>query len=66
MSSLREYFNKDVRLIDIDNKEFKGYVETYTADIDSDEEVEEIAIRTKESNSLIGFNENEIKSIEEI
>ncbi|MPN25435.1 hypothetical protein SDC9_172844 [bioreactor metagenome] len=63
MRSLEEYFNKRVRIVDIDNKEFKGYVETYTPAIDSDEELEEIAILDK-SNNLIGFNEEEIKSIE--
>ena len=65
MKSLRDYFNKRVRIIDIDNKEFKGYVETYTPAIDSEEEVEEISILDS-SNYLIGFNENEIKSIEVI
>lgn len=65
MKSLREYFNKRVRIIDIDNKEFKGYVKSYTPAIDSEEEVEEISILDK-SNNLIGFNEEEIKSIEEI
>lgn len=65
MKSLREYFNKRVIIIDIDNKEFKGYVKSYTPSIDSDEELEEISILDK-SNNLIGFNEEEIKSIEEI
>lgn len=63
MRSLEEYFNKRVRIIDIDNKEFKGYVKTYTQAIDSEEELEEISILDK-SNNLIGFNEGEIKSIE--
>lgn len=63
MRSLEEYFNKRVRIIDIDNKEFKGYVKTYTQAIDSEEELEEISILDK-SNNLIGFNEEEIKSIE--
>lgn len=63
MIKLEEYFNKRVRIVDIDNKEFRGYVETYTPAIDSDEELEEIAILDK-SNDLIGFNEEEIKLIE--
>ena len=63
MKSLEEYFNKRVRIVDIDNQEFKGYVETYTPAIDSEEELEEISILDK-SNNLIGFNEAEIKSIE--
>ncbi|MGL4108328.1 hypothetical protein [Clostridium sp. LP20] len=65
MKSLREYFNKRVRILDIDNKEFKGYVATYTPSIDSDEELEEISILDKADN-LIGFNEEEIKLIEVI
>ena len=63
MIKLEEYFNKRVRIVDIDNKEFRGYEETYTPAIDSDEELEEIAILDK-SNNLIGFNEEEIKLIE--
>ncbi|MDY4720714.1 MAG: hypothetical protein SO297_02075 [Clostridium paraputrificum] len=65
MKSLKEYFNKKVRILDIDNKEFKGYVTTYTPAIDSEEELEEISILDK-ANNLIGFNEDEISSIEEI
>lgn len=60
--SLKDYFNKNVRIIDIDGNEIKGYVETYTSAIDSDEEVEEIAI--KSDAKLIGITENEIQSIE--
>lgn len=63
MKSLKEYFNKTVKIVDIDNQEFNGYVETYTPAIDSDDEVEEIAIKPKGLNNLIGFNAHEIKSI---
>lgn len=66
MNSLKEYFNKTVKIVDIDNQKFIGYVETYTPAIDSDEEVEEIAIKPKGSYNLVGFNKNEIKSIEVI
>lgn len=65
MKSLKEYFNKKVRILDIDNKEFKGYVTTYTPAIDSEEELEEISILDK-ANNLIGFNTEEIKLIEVI
>lgn len=64
MKLLKEYFNKTVRIIDVDNKEFNGYVETYTPEIDSEEGVEEIAIKPEGSNDLVGFTANEIKSIE--
>ena len=63
MKSLREYFNRNVKIIDVDNVEFQGYVETYTPSIDSEEELEEISILDI-SNRLIGFNEDEIKFIE--
>lgn len=66
MKSLKQYFNKMVKITDIDNEEFKGYVETYTPAVDSEDGTEEIAIKPKGSNSLIGFNANEIKSIEVI
>ncbi|APM40555.1 hypothetical protein [Clostridium kluyveri] len=64
MKPLKEYFNKTVRIIDVDNKEFNGYVETYTPEIDSEDGVEEIAIKPEGSNDLVGFTANEIKSIE--
>lgn len=60
--SLKNYFNKNVRVVDIDGNEIKGYVETYTSAIDSDEGVEEIAI--KSNAKLIGITENEIQLIE--
>lgn len=60
--SLKNYFNKNVRIVDIDGNEIKGYVETYTPAIDSDEEVEEIAV--KSDAKLIGITENEIQLIE--
>lgn len=60
--SLKSYFNKNVRIVDIDGNEIKGYVETYTPAFDSDEEVEEIAI--KSDTKLIGITENEIQLIE--
>lgn len=66
MKSLKKYFNKTVKITDVDNKEFSGYVETYTPAIDSEDEIEEIAIKPKGLNSLIGFKANEIKSIEVI
>lgn len=55
-----------VKITDIDNEEFKGYVETYTPAVDSEDDTEEIAIKLKGSDRLIGFNANEIKSIEVI
>lgn len=61
MLKLREYFNKTVELIDIDNVKWTGVVETYTPAIDSDEEIEEIGLLT--TNGLVCFNADEIKTI---
>ena len=63
MKSLIEYFNKNVRLTDIDDKQWAGYVETYTPAIDSDENVEEIGLMTEEQ-GLTSFKADEIKKIE--
>lgn len=52
-----------MKIIDVDNVEFQGYVEAYTPAIDSEDELEEISILDR-SNRLIGFNEEEIKYIE--
>lgn len=59
---LREYFNKDIRLVDIDGKIWIGFVETYTPKIDSDEEYDEIGLQY--NGNLISFTEVEIQSIE--
>lgn len=65
MKNLKEYFCKNVRLIDIDDKEWLGYVRTYTPAIDTDDDIEEIGLMTKNSDiSFVGFQANEIKSIE--
>ena len=59
---LAEYFNKNVRLTDIDGKQWAGYVETYTPAIDSDENVDEIGLMTEEQ-GLTSFRTNEVKEI---
>jgi len=62
--NLINYFCKNVRLIDIDNKEWRGYVKTFTPAIDSEFEIDEIGLFT--GTDLIGFREDEIKAIETI
>lgn len=64
MKNLSEYLNKEVKIVDIDGEIFIGIVQTYTPQIDSDEDQDEIAISVDDS--LIGFMQNEIKSIEGI
>ena len=62
---LYNYFQKNVKIIDIDDKVWKGYVLTYTPKIDTEDELyDEIGLDCEEG--LIGFRQNEIKSIEEI
>lgn len=61
--NLFDYFCKRVRLIDIDDKEWEGYVSIFTPKQDTDDELyDEIAIDTVKG--CICFNETEIKSIE--
>ena len=59
---LEKYLNKNVRIIDIDGVEIAGYVETYTPEIDSENEVEEIAVKTNKG--LVGITQAEIESID--
>lgn len=66
MKPLREYFNKQVKIIDVDNKEFIGFVETYTPALDSDDNIDGISIKPKGAKHLVNLCENEIKSIEVI
>lgn len=63
--SLFDFLEKKVKIIDINNKEWHGYVLTYTPKIDTEDELyDEIGVRSDEDNLLYGFRENEIKSIE--
>lgn len=61
------FLEKKVKIIDIDNKIWKGYVLTYTPKIDTEDELyDEIGLRSDEDNLLYSFKENEIKHIEEV
>lgn len=62
MIDLSKYFNKNVRIIDDEDKKWEGFVETYTPAIDTEDNIEEIAIKT--GGQLIGLTAQEIKSIE--
>ncbi len=64
---LYKFFQKRVKIIDVDNKEWEGYVLTYTPKIDTDDELyDEIGLRSDKDNLLYNFADNEIKHIEEI
>ena len=62
MDNLRRYWGKSVRLLDIDDDEWTGFVVGYTDSNNNPEEEESIDIRV--DNSLIMFFPDEIKSIE--
>lgn len=65
--NLFDFFEKKVRIVDIDGKEWKGYVLTYTPKIDTEDELcDEIGLRSDCDNLLYGFRENDIKTIEEV
>ena len=59
---LEKYLNKNVRIIDIDGVKIVGYVETYTPEVDSENDVEEIAVKTNKG--LVGITRDEIESID--
>lgn len=62
MESLRKYWGKRIKLVDIENGERIGFVEGYTDSNNNPEEEESIDIRV--GNSLFIFFPDEIKSIE--
>jgi hypothetical protein len=59
---LSEYLQKNIRLTDVDGKQWSGRVETWTPAIDSEDGVEEIGLKTSEQ-GLTGFKQTEIQSI---
>ena len=61
---LWEFAYKDVKIIDVNDKEWVGHCEGYTQDLDNDNGIASITVHTSEGG--ICFYENEIKSIEEI
>lgn len=62
--NLEEYVGQRVKLIDIENKEFVGKVESFTQASDTDSGVDEIDIKNENNNRLYGILKTEIKSIE--
>lgn len=58
---LEYYLGKDVRIIDVDGKEWIGHVHTYTPAIDNDNNIADIGFLC--GGDLIEFPENEIKEI---
>ncbi|WP_019134815.1 hypothetical protein [Kallipyga massiliensis] len=61
---LEKYLGKNVKVIFIDGQVLRGYCNSFTGKLDTeDENHDEITIKTKE-HRFVGFNESEIKSIE--
>lgn len=59
---LREYLGKNVKIITINKKERKGFIDAYTPAIDNDENEDSIVIDI--GSEYIELFENEIISIE--
>ena len=62
MDNLKKYWGKNIRLIDIDNGEWRGFVEGYTDSNNNPEEEESIDVRI--GHSLYIFFPCDIKDIE--
>ena len=62
---LWEYSGKRVRIIDIDGRIHKGFVDFYTSELDEPDGVATISLRPDGTTGfLIDFNSGEIASIE--
>ncbi|SEM13135.1 hypothetical protein SAMN04487786_1104 [Paenisporosarcina quisquiliarum] len=61
--SLEKYVGKHIQVTFNDNQILKGYVNGHTSIYDSDDGVEELTIKT-DKYPYVGFNKNEIKSIQ--
>ena len=59
--NLFQYFQENVTIQDCNGVIWHGFVATYTPAIDTEDEREEIAVRTKRG--LIEFHEDEIRTI---
>ncbi len=59
--ALFQYFQKNVVIQDCNGVVWHGFVTAYTPAIDAEDEREEIAI--KKGRTLVGFHEDEIRSI---
>ena len=62
--NLEEYVGQRVKIIDTDNKEFVGKIESFTQASDADSGVDEIDIKNENNNRLYGILKTEIKSID--
>lgn len=64
--NLEKYLGKEIKVTFIDNQVLTGLCTTFTGKIDTEDELyDEITIRTSK-HPYVGFNESEIKTIEEI
>lgn len=63
MINLRKYLFNKVLLIDIDGKQWSGYVFSFHDKDDNEDEEDSITLKVTDSEKLIEFTESEIKSI---
>ena len=62
MTKLYAFFEKNVKIVDVDGEVWEGYASAYTPAIDSENGEEESAVQTK--SGLVGFYASDIRSIE--
>lgn len=63
MIDLQKYLFNKVLLIDIDGKQWNGYVFSFHDKDDNEDEEDSITLKLTDSEKLIEFTESEIKSI---
>lgn len=63
MIDLQKYLFNKVLLIDIDGKQWNGYVFSFHDKDDNEDEEDSITLKVIDSEKLIEFTESEIKSI---
>ncbi|CDA71450.1 putative uncharacterized protein [Ruminococcus sp. CAG:579] len=63
MIDLQKYLFNKVLLIDIDGKQWNGYVFSFHDKDDNEDEEDSITLKVTNSEKLIEFTESEIKSI---
>ncbi|MCB6617289.1 hypothetical protein [Ruminococcus sp. 210702-SL.1.03] len=63
MIDLQKYLFNKVLLIDIDGKQWNGYVFSFHDKDDNEDEEDSITLKVTDSEKLIEFTESEIKSI---
>lgn len=62
--NLEQYLGKRIRVTFVDDEVLEGFCNTFTGKMDTEDELyDEVTIKT-DKHAYLGFNENEVKSIE--